>query len=191
MSLTTITINAVAYESYASVAEAGEYLAVDPNRWSAWGALDDTAKTRNLVGATRRLNALQWAGRKAAEGQAAEWPRSELKDRDGDNLDDTTIPPQIEHATILLAGDLAVDPMALSGEVSEAAVQSQRIGPKSVSYFRERQTRLQQLLGGNDLVIDLIKRWLAPPSMTPPLALGTDAESAFAWPDQYGRTRGL
>ena len=59
MSLTTITISTVAYQSYDSVAEADAHLAVDPVRSTTWAAATDDEKGEYLIAATRRLDLLQ------------------------------------------------------------------------------------------------------------------------------------
>lgn len=186
MSLTNITIGGATYPSYATVAEADAYLAVDPERRRAWAALDTDTKGVNLAAATRRLDGLRWAGRRAADAQATEWPRVDA------TPPTTGIPSEIERAAILLAGDLAVDPSSLSATPSEGDVQSERIGPLAVSYFhRERQSGMMRRLGGNAEVLSLIRQWLAGAPVSPPVATGTDAESAFTPRDRYGRTEGI
>ena len=186
MSLTAITIAGVDYPSYATEAEADVYLAVDSARREAWAALDADSKRVNLAAATRRLDSLPWVGRKADDAQSAQWPR----------LDTTPstagIPPGLERAAILLAGDLAVHPAALSAASSDADVQSERIGPYSTTYFyRRRQSAVLQALGGNRDALGLVRQWLSGAPVAAPVATGTGERSEFYPPGRYGRTEGM
>ena len=186
MSLTAITIAGVDYPSYATVAEADAYLAVDSARREPWAALDGDIKDFNLAAATRRLDSLPWAGRKADDAQSTEWLR----------LDVTPaapgLPREVEQATILLAGDLAVNPAALSAASSDADVQSERIGPYAATYFyRRRQSTVLQALGGNRDALGLVRQWLAGAPVSAPVATGTGERSEFYPPGRYGRTEGM
>ena len=184
MSLTAITIAGVDYPSYATVAEADVYLAVDSGRRTAWAALDADTKRVNLAAATRRLDSLPWTGRKADDAQFAEWPRLIPKA--------AGLPREVEQATILLAGDLAVNPAALSAAPSYADVQSERIGPYSTTYFyRRRQSAVLQALGGNRDALELVRQWLSGAPVSAPVATGTGERSEFYPPGRYGRTEGI
>ena len=106
-----------------------------------WGDLSDTEKGRYLVAATRRLDALNWQGEKAVSTQATEWPRIDIEP-----VPSADIPPELEKATILLAGDLAWDP---SGETAADSVnedvQSEAVGPINAAFFtRRRDTSAQR-----------------------------------------------
>ena len=181
MSLTTITINGMDYPSYATAAEANPYLAIDLARSEAWSTLDEAGKGQRLAAATRRMDGLRWIGRRASETQVTAWPRMGMTPEPS-----APIPPELEQATILLAGDLAVN---LSGEGQVREVQSERVGPIATTYFYpRRRSHAARLLGD---ALGLVSQWLEGPSIAAPVATGTDAESAFGPRGRYGRAEGI
>ncbi len=183
MSLTTITVGSVAYPSYATVAEADAFLAVDPERSMAWADLDPEGKGLRLIAATRRLDSLRWAGSKADDAQAAEWPRRGLFYETGDAVPGDAIPERLEQACILLSGDYAAGRVD-DGE--DGVIQSERVGPIATTYFYpRRRSHAARLLGD---ALGLVSQWLEGPSIAAPVATGTDARSVFTPRDRYGRT---
>jgi len=191
MSLTMLTIGGQMYVSYASVSEADAYLAVDPAYMATWDALDDDAKGRNLIAATRHLDTLKWAGTKTSAAQVNAWPRSGLVERDGDPLPTNTIPPEIEQATILLAARVTQEPTLFVGDSTDENVESERIGPKAVSYFRRRRTDRLVRRVGDARALALIRQWLSGTTPSKPVVTGTDDRSSFVPLDRYGRTKGV
>ena len=191
MSLTQIRIGSstVDYDSYASVDEADEYLVVDPVLRATWDAESADGKGIALISATRHLDSLVWAGAKADADQETQWPRSGLLDRDGQTLDSGTVPDEIEQATILLAGDLAQDPAALTAD-GEAEVQREQVGPKAVSYFWRQRDPVERAIP-NARALALVRCWLAGQAPGIPEVSGTDGVSLFADQEPYGRSRGL
>ena len=189
MSLHSVTIGSTAYDAYADVVEADIYLAVELTYFAAWDALSDEDKNVRLVAATRYLDGLRWAGEPTTTGQATEWPRSGLLGRDGEDLAADSVPLDIENAAILLAADLAIDPEALSIGSSDGNIQSERIGPKAVSYFRPRRRARVDNTIDNRRVYGLVNRWLFSARL-PPFVSGTDAKSAFE-PERFGRSEGI
>ena len=194
MSLAQLTIEGRTdqYPSYATVDEADEYLAVEPTYTAAWAAIDtagNNTKKIYLIAATRYLDGLLWAGDKAVATQDTQWPRSGLTDRDGNDVAAGAVPTAIEQAVILLAADLSLDSEALSTDAAEDNVASERIGPKSVSYFRPRRTSAKQRIR-NRRVLALVSYWLGVRGPTPPFVSGTDGVSSFTGLDRYGRSEG-
>ena len=179
MSLTTITINGVDYPIYATIAEADTYLAIDLARSEAWSTLDEAGKGQRLAAVTRRMDGLRWIGRRASETQATAWPRMGMTPEPS-----APIPPELEQATILLAGALAVD---LSGEGQVREVQSERVGPMAVTYFYRRAAPRLEARSA----LSLVRQWLEASSIASPVATGTDAQSEFVPSDRYGRTEGI
>ncbi|MCY3784595.1 MAG: hypothetical protein OXG79_12545 [Chloroflexi bacterium] len=190
MSLTMLTIGERQYVSYASVAEADNYLAVDPAYMATWNALDDDAKGRDLIAATRHLDTLLWAGTKTSTAQVNEWPRSGLVERDGDTVRSNSIPVQLEQATALLAAAVARDPYLFERDASDGDVQSERIGPKAVTYFHRKTDRLVRRVG-NARALELIRQWLAGATPAAPVVTGTGDKSSFVPLDRYGRNKGV
>ena len=190
MSGTTVMIDTHTYASYATVAEADAYLAADPTAASAWAALSDDDKARRLVAATRRLDLLPWAGDRTAATQPGQWPRTGLTDADGASVPSDSIPPQIEVATIVLAGSAAVVSVVATDDGAD--IESEMIGPKQVSYWHRRRGRIERLIGSNPAVLASIRRWLRSgvPAAGAIVSGGTTA-SAFAPPDRPSTAEGF
>ena len=188
MSLTAININDTEYKAYTAVAEADTYLQVDLTRRIAWKALSEEEKGIYLVAATHRLDSLPWLGQKASENQQTEWPRSGMIYRDDSVIPVDTIPLAIEQATILLAGNGAVSPEIYAADVLDTDIQSERIGPKAITYFHRRQKKGVAQLIPDLLALSLIREWIASELVAKPVITGTDSKSAFVPEDKYGRT---
>src|SRR5690606_14902 len=119
--------------SYVTLAEADAYVAAlaGPSA-RAWEQLDDDAKKRALLTATRRLDQEEYAGRKASSTQALKWPRVGVKDEDGRPYPSDVIPEPIKAAQIEIAlgyGDGAEDPFA-AGDLD--AYKRVQVGPIEV-----------------------------------------------------------
>lgn len=96
--MASVTIGAVNYFSYASLAVANAYLAAE-NIAVGWQAgTDDDAKGRALVTATRTFDRLAWAGDKTDADQTNAWPRTGI-----DGVDEDVTPQQIIDGCCLLA----------------------------------------------------------------------------------------
>lgn len=136
--MATITINANDYSSFASVAEADEYLAVDMARYAAWAALDADDKGRALVTASRYLYSLDWT--------------------DGPPSYDTP-PAAVVEATALFAADIAAKPSLGNDASTGSNVKRVKGGEAEVEFFRPTAgaalpAYLLRLLGdllGNDV----------------------------------------
>jgi len=88
--------------SYASVAEATSYFAVDPTT-SFWAGLTLTQQENYLQWATRILDAkTEWNGRRYKETQSLAWPRSGAYDREQYAIGVSVIPKPVKAATFEL-----------------------------------------------------------------------------------------
>lgn len=97
----TIVPNA---NSFVTVAEADEYLQANIHVWPVWSDLSEESKEALLIWATRYLDQRAiWKGRKTNNTSALRWPRTGVKDADGEWIGDFTIPPQLKQATIEMA----------------------------------------------------------------------------------------
>lgn len=178
MTYTTLTIGSSTYVSYASVAEADVILGIDPTRGTAWTALDNDAKEKNLVAATNRLDLLDWLGQRADGGtQENAWPRSGLKYEDGsevpaeDDDEDPFVPNRIERATILLAGSIAISVThaeAGGGGPDQRRITKVKAGSAEVSFAAPATTTgpdpsAHQALG-DQTVLALVQLWLRKPA---------------------------
>lgn len=138
MTITTITIESVDYVSYASIVEANRLLNTDPTRETAWEALSDDQKGKNLVAATRRLDLLKWAGQKTGGDAAQEnaWPRTGVNYPDGTAVPDNIVPKAVENATILLAGSITLSAANANAGSAGSNIERVRAGPAEVEFFR-------------------------------------------------------
>ena len=135
MTITTISIGANNYVSYASVAEADAYLAVDPVRGTTWAGLTTDQKGANLVAATNRLDLLDYSGEKLSTSQLNQWPRQNAF-CNGVAVTDTDVPPEIENATILIAGSIALDATQADAGTSGSNIKRVEAGSAVVEFFR-------------------------------------------------------
>lgn len=108
MTATVININNVPYDSYATVAEADAVLNVDLRFSAAWTAnTENDQKSRLLIYASRVIDSMNYKGEKTNAEKASQFPR------DGE----VKIPPEVEMATILLAGYYAAVPQTQTAPV--------------------------------------------------------------------------
>lgn len=180
----------VDYTSYASLAEANTRLAVDPVRSAAWALLSDPQKNVNLVAATNRLDLLNWAGEKAGgNSQENAFPRTGLTYSDGEAVTDSDVPHEVEVATILLAGSIALDASLANSGSSGSNIERVKAGSAEVEFFRPTTGKPIQ----DETVFALIKAFLsgAASSSVGAFASGTGDESAFSDDCKYGRTKGF
>lgn len=192
MSLSTISIGGNDYTAYASVAEADEYLAVDPNRGPTWDALDVDEKGSFLVSATRRLDRENWQGTKTGgAAQEEDWPRTGLTyEETGEPVSTTEVPLEIEQACILQAGSTAVNNKAALNEGSGSNIKRVAAGSANVTFFRAQEGNTIQ----DQDVFALIRQWLegsAVDANTGNEAYGTCDPSAFTNDKRFDRTRGF
>lgn len=189
MSLTTITVGANTYTSYASVAEADAYLAVDPTRSAAWAALTTDQKGANLVAATRRLDLLDFSGEKVSDTQETEWPRNNAT-CNGNAVTSTDVPPELENATILKAGSITLDASQSNAGTSGSNIARVQAGSAQVEFFRPTipGTALQ-----DETVFQLVACLLAGAGSSAGFgcASGTDGTSIFGDADFPGLTEGF
>lgn len=187
MTISTITIGGVDYQSYASVAEADAYLAVDPTRSAAWAALNTDTKGSYLVAATRRMDALRWSGSKVSSSQELQWPRSGVTDRDGNAVSETGIPQALEDATILVAGSVALDTNTANTASSGSNIKAVGAGSARVEFFRPTTGKALQ----DETAFALIQDFLAGDVEDGfGLASGTSGTSSFTDATDPGLTEG-
>ena len=188
MSLTTITIDGVDYQAYASLAEADPYLAADPIRSAAWAAAVEDNKRIYLVAATRRLDLLRWAGQPTDASQRTEFPRTGLTFR-GEPIPDNEIPAALEHATILLAGTIASTPRA-AGKATTRSIRKVRAGPAEIEFFSGGEQSAPLI--ADETAFELIRQWVSGgrTAGTGPFVSGA-CPSESRTDDNYIRTRGF
>lgn len=127
----TVTIGSATHTIYGTSAGADDYLAATTAWATAWAAATATAKSRALVSATRELNATRWQGTRAVAGQALAWPRVDVVDGDGEDVDESTIPQDVIDAAYLLAA-MYLDNAARADESPDTAANIKRAKAGSV-----------------------------------------------------------
>ena len=191
MTITTITIATINYISYASLVEANVRLAVDPTRSAAWALLTDDQKRADLVAATYRLDLLQWKGEKAGGAlQENAFPRTGLTYKDGTAVTDTDVPQEVEDATILLAGSIALDASNANQGSSGSNLKRVKAGSAEAEFFRPTTgVQLQ-----DTTAFTLVKCFLAGQSGANVgqgnFASGVCDSSSFSDRDKYGKNEG-
>lgn len=98
----------VGTNSYVSVADADTYLDESVRAQESWPFVDERDKERALVSAARQLERVRWAGTKAVDTRAMEWPRSGVTDKYGDELADDAVPQVVKDAQVELALEISL-----------------------------------------------------------------------------------
>lgn len=98
----TIVANA---NSYLTVAEADDILAIDFRQNAIWSALSEPDKELMLASATRYLDDnYQWFGKQTEPRvQPIKWPRTGMRDAEGNYIGINVIPGELKRATAQLA----------------------------------------------------------------------------------------
>jgi hypothetical protein len=110
-----VTIGATEYDSFATKAVADAYLAADILRSAAWALLNDDAKGRALVSATRMMLALPWC------------------DETPDPTVDQAAP--VPEVASMLAADLASKPKLFADATGNSNIKSAKAGSASIEFF--------------------------------------------------------
>jgi hypothetical protein len=85
--------------SYVTVTEADDYFSIDPNFGAAWAALDTADKEQLLMWSTRILDQKAvFFGNPVSTTQPLRWPRTGARTRDGEVIENTTVPLQVRQA---------------------------------------------------------------------------------------------
>ena len=110
MAITVITTPMAANaNSYISVSDADTYHETRLHV-SDWTSASSDEKAAALVWATRLLDEkIEWVGSQTDEDGALRWPRENVYDKDGNELDDETIPTWLAYATAEYARYLAAE----------------------------------------------------------------------------------
>lgn len=107
-------------DSYVSVADADAYLSVLPSDATAtWYALTETEKENSLKWATRTLDTKAvYEGTKTYPSASLRWPRSYVCDKDGNEVDDESVPRQITSATVEMVRILLEEDITQGQDIS-------------------------------------------------------------------------
>lgn len=124
-------------QSFISVADADTYHVARGNQ--SWAGASTEQKEQALIRATSYIDAKygrRWAGsRTYGRDQALSWPRSDVIDGDGIEIEDDEIPREVRDATAEVALRELLSPGSLTPDVvpSERVV-SETVGPISTKY---------------------------------------------------------
>lgn len=148
--MTTITINNIEYNSYASVEEADQYLNVKYG--SNWSTYDEDKKAKLLVNSTREIDKRLYQGKKADEKQPLKFPRIIAGKPTDDEL--------IKQACIELADGLALTSSGANGGVSNLqAIKSFKVGDTDVEFKDDAELQdPTEITSG--VIDDLLKPYL-------------------------------
>ena len=129
----TVTINAVEYPTYDTLAKTVEYLAASLFAVK-WAEGDNNFKSQVMVMATRYLDAIPWKGTKTDEAQLIEWPR--INTGVASAPVDGSIPPAILYGFYEACALIAEDPSLVQAENSGSNVQRAKGGEAEVWFFK-------------------------------------------------------
>jgi hypothetical protein len=144
--------------SYLTLEEAEEYFATRmpaPTNWAATPVPSNDDKSKALITATRIIDQMaDWKGEVAADEQALLWPREDMVDLKGLDMDNDVIPNELKYATCefadaLLGTDKTADLSSMG--LSELGVGSIKIK------FSDNAPPIRKVLP--DISWDFIKRW--------------------------------
>ena len=122
-------------ESYLSVADTDTY----NTKYTAsadWIAATNDEKERSLRVATQYIDLQyggRWRGTRTNETQALDWPRADVEDDDGFEIDEDAIPTDLEHATAEAAlRDIAGDDLLAIETEGDITADRIKVGPIEV-----------------------------------------------------------
>lgn len=91
-------------DSYVSVAFADSYFEIDEAFAATWTAMTTAEKETRLKWATRVLDQkVAWKGSKTTDTSSLRWPRTGVRDRDGNIIDTDEMPLQLKQVTCEVA----------------------------------------------------------------------------------------
>ena len=178
-----VTISAVDYDSFSTVASADSYFAARLDA-SAWTSATADNKAKALRTATLFLDRQRWQGDKTDAANALSWPRTDLEDVEGEDLASDSLPAALVMACQELALALLVDPSILGkSSATGSNVSSVQAGSVGVSFFKGVDgTRFPQV------VQERVGLWLGSAgSYIAGRAYGTDEEAQLDEWDRYAR----
>lgn len=181
----TVEINSIIYTTYASEADADQYLLANiaATNWQAIPASDHLTKGRALVSATRWLDVQQWQGQLADVNQGHAWPRTGLTDPyTGLVVDSAALPTAIVAGDIELANALVDDP-SLMTTLHQAFARELHAGAAGITFFRPTGD-VQVTTPLPTLVMNIVGRYLQG-TVSGPVSKGTHEKSRLEHPFDF------
>lgn len=147
-------------ETYVSVADADTYHTAygNPSAWSGAATGDKESALRKAAQYLDAKYRLSWKGTRSVQTQALAWPRMDVTDFDGYDLDANALPQKLKDAASVMAlrsiGEDIYPDVSSPGDISEETV---RVGPitESIKYTGGR-SQLKSYTLVEELLSDLI-----------------------------------
>lgn len=186
----TVTISGTSYDVYGTSAGLKAYMAAHMNS-AAYDSASSNNRKKAHVSATRWLDRANWQGQKydLVTPQVLEHPRTGLTDKDGNEVDETTVHESVEHATYELVLYLLDDSTATQSLDQGSNVKRVQAGSAQVEFFKGTDGKYPRF---PTEAHELIRYFLEGASgITAPYAPGVDVESQFDDCDGYGLSEGM
>lgn len=190
---TTLTIGSLDYNVYADMGFVNGYAEAAISAGAAlWrGMPDDDSKSRLIVSATRFIDRQVWQGDRVDDDQALAFPRTGLKDLDGND-----VPTDDGLADLFMDGfcelvlSLTESADIQNQATTESNVASLTAGSVSITFWRGVSSAVAGRFSQS--VNEILGRWLAGASGTvSPRATGVDGVSSFDACNDWSIARGL
>ncbi len=172
-----VTISGNVFEIYGTRAAADIYMSARLGA-EAWDDASTIDKDKALVSAARFFDRQNWQGKKEADVQPLEFPRTGLVDKDGDPVDSTKVPIEMEEGGYELGLSLLDDPTVQENVNTGSNTKRVKASTVEVEFFT-----ITEGLKFPDLIHELVSLWLeSTVATTGPRAFGTDVCSGLPGP---------
>lgn len=181
----TITISATTYDVYGTEAGLKSYMAAHVNS-TAYDNATSTNKKKGQISATRWLDRANWLGQKTdlVTPQSPEFPRTGLTDKDGNEVDDATVPTVVDEACYELVLYLLDDETITQSPDGGSNIKNVKAGSAQVEFFKGTQGAFPRFpIEAHELIRYFLE---GASGLTAPMAPGVDVESSFDDADGYG-----
>jgi len=184
-----VSISGVAYDVYGTEAGFKAYMAGRIGADDYDDAISNDRK-KAMVSATRWLDRQNWDGLRTDPDtpQALEWPRTGLTNKDGEALDDSVVPTDVEEASYELALVLLGDDDQQDAVSTGSNIKRVQAGEAQVEWFKGTEGSYPVF---PPQAHDLVKYWLeGHGGFTGAWSGDADSESAFDDDDVRGLGQG-
>lgn len=136
VSTLVVTVGAANANAYCTLAFANQYQEDRPAVGSTWVDATDPQKNAAILWATTLMDSLwEWDGITIDAVQALLWPRSGLMKRNQrEEIDQTTIPPEIQEATAEYARQLLAADLAGNSDIETQGITMLKAGPVTLQF---------------------------------------------------------
>ncbi len=152
------TVGGANSNSYISLEDAEAYFETRmpaATNWSATPAPSDENKKKALITATRLIDQMvEWSGEITADTQALQWPRQDMVDARGVDIDTDVIPAEVGYAVCELADQLLATDR--SADLTTAGISGLSVGSISIE-FSDSAPPTRKVLP--EIAWEFIRRW--------------------------------